>query len=314
MAGTITNTVEESTKCYCNQLRIRHLRAEDTKYYNNQQTQLFPDSPTRTLQPQTQISDSYEDIDNISILVQPDLDNQTVLDLPEITIEQNQNNNLIDDDQTIHSNAGSYPNFEIPIISTAVNYDSQLREFYNYNVQEVKEGSASEVAIVDVNSSNVSEFLVEQNVMEFDFPEFEHNETWSTMTSNTENLIDEELAKQKDQSESTLPNDFDIFSILDSSLFDQIALPPEKLQQNAVLLQPSSEPTTCSKKHALCLEEKKGTLHILNNNIISSTLLPTRTTLPSLLATAKPYLVDLSSSQTFNANRSYIKTVLMYLV
>ncbi|KAK4876560.1 hypothetical protein RN001_009066 [Aquatica leii] len=94
----------------------------DTKYYNNQQTQLFPDSPTRTLQPQTQISDSNEDIDNISILVQPDLDNQTVLDLPEIIIEQNQNNNLIDDDQTIHSNAGSYPYFEIPIISTAVNY------------------------------------------------------------------------------------------------------------------------------------------------------------------------------------------------
>ncbi|KAK4876288.1 hypothetical protein RN001_012710 [Aquatica leii] len=78
----------------------------DTKYYNNQQTQLFSDSPTRTLQPQTQISDSNEDIDNISILVQPDLDNQTVLDLPEIISEQNQNNNLIDDDQTIHSNAG----------------------------------------------------------------------------------------------------------------------------------------------------------------------------------------------------------------
>ncbi|KAK4875983.1 hypothetical protein RN001_012405 [Aquatica leii] len=142
-----------------------------------------------------------------------------------------------------------------------VNVDSQLREFYNYNVQEVK-GSASEVAIADVNSSNGAEFLVEQNVMEFDFPEFEHNETWSTITSNTENLIDEELGKQKDQSESALPNDFDTFSLLDSSLFDQTALQPEELQQNAVLLQLSSEPTTYSKEHALCLEEKKDKSHI----------------------------------------------------
>ncbi|KAK4875481.1 hypothetical protein RN001_011903 [Aquatica leii] len=119
----LLSSIQELSKAKSqNRQRVNNV-LKDTKFYDNQQIKLFPDSPTRTLQSQNQITDSNKDIDNISILVQPDLDNQTELDLLEIIIEQNQNNdNLIDDYQTIHSNAGSYPNFEIPIISIAVNY------------------------------------------------------------------------------------------------------------------------------------------------------------------------------------------------